>query len=116
MKALIWIFIGGGAGSIARFLLSKWFNNGNFPVGTFLANALASLVLGYFMAKNMSESSTLRFLVAVGFCGGFSTFSTFSFESFKFLQSGQYSMALTHVLLNFLICLACIALGFYLSK
>ena len=116
MKSLIWVFIGGGAGSMLRFALSKWFNGTSFPYGTLLANVLASFLLGYLISKNVQSNETLRWLVAVGFCGGFSTFSTFSLESFKYLQAGSYAMAIGHIVANFSLCLAAIVIAYMLNK
>lgn len=125
MKTLIYIFLGGGAGSISRYLVGRYsaahFWPG-FPVGTLLANILASLLLGYVSVKSFSTGVSdqadelWKPLLAVGFCGGFSTFSTFSLESFKYFQSAQYSMAILHMGLNMLLCLMAIWGGVMLGK
>ena len=108
--------MGGGFGSIARYLVSKFsistFENG-FPYGTLLANILASLLLGYLTAKTFQLESVWKPLLAVGFCGGFSTFSTFSNETFKMLQSAQYGSAMLNITLNLLVCLLAIWLGMF---
>ncbi len=110
MQQLIWVFIGGGLGSLARFGLSVWIKNppGKFPWATFAANLLACLVLGLtlaYLAQRSELTSYLRPLVLVGFCGGFSTFSTFSLETFKLLEGGQWGLALAYVMSSVFACL-----------
>lgn len=91
---LLLVMLGGGLGSALRFLFGKYGNPlwAHFPMGTFLANALSCLVLGFFSywVIQKSGSGWLRPLVMVGFCGGFSTFSTFSAENLGLLQSGNW--------------------------
>lgn len=116
MKTLLLVFVGGGAGSMLRYAISKWLNGGVFPVGTLLANLLASFLLGYISGKVLEASHPVKALLAIGFCGGFSTFSTFSKESFELLQNGFYTQAALHTILNFGLCLAGIGLGLYLAK
>lgn len=116
MKTLLLVFVGGGLGSMLRFAFSKWLNGSAFPIGTLLANVLASMILGYLTGKLLEVSNPMKALLAIGFCGGFSTFSTFSSESFQYLQTGQYMQAALHTFLNFGLCLGGIGLGLYLVK
>lgn len=92
---LLAIFIGGGLGSMARFGVTKgvltYFKH-DMPLGTMLANLLAVVVLGLALGKFeplFSEKNFWYFFVIVGFTGGFSTFSTFSFETLVLFKSGQ---------------------------
>lgn len=106
---LLLIFIGGGLGSLVRYGLSRWPGNPpmGFPWGTFLANVLACLVLGLavnYVATRSDLAPTLKPLVLIGFCGGFSTFSTFSLESYRMLTAGQWQLALAYVLASTLAC------------
>lgn len=113
-KTLLYIFLGGGLGSTARYLVSKYSNiafGNSFPYGTLLANILASLLLGYLTAKTFQSENIWKPLLAIGFCGGFSTFSTFSNETFKMLQSAEYGSAMLNITLNLVVCLLAIWLG-----
>ena len=116
------VFIGGGLGSLCRYGLSKatipFFVS--FPIQTLLSNLLASTLLGvltaFFLFKSTDVIPAWKLFAATGFCGGFSTFSTFGLETFQLLQAGRYWMAVLYVLLSVLICLASLALGFYLMR
>lgn len=117
-----WVFIGGGLGSLARWQLSKWLNfrSFSFPLATFASNTISSLLLGlimgYLFTRTTDSQQTIRLLFAVGFCGGFSTFSTFSYETFMLLNSGDYKTALLSTVLNIATCLTSVALGIWAAK
>lgn len=100
------IFIGGGLGSLARygvslFVLKAKFTN--FPLATLISNTLACLILalGVYVFKEKLDSNTwLAPLLITGFCGGFSTFSTFSNETFLLIQQGNYLWAASNILIS----------------
>lgn len=118
------VFIGGGLGTLARYSFSKYFGTlqGGFPLATFLSNIVSCTILGIavsaLFAKAQSNTSYAYALlfIATGFCGGFSTFSTFSLDTFQLLNGGQYAVALANVAANMLVCLMAIALGLYIGK
>ena len=115
MYAYLLVFLGGGLGSICRYgiahLLSSY--QLNFPLATLFANILSCIVLGILVGLNLKASVSFeqRYLLMTGFCGGFSTFSTFTNETYQLLQAGQYAYAFMNVALSLLLCLFCIFLG-----
>jgi len=95
IKNLLLVGLGGGIGSIARYLWQKWFSENYphpFPWGTFLVNLCGCFLIGVFYAateKTSVLSPQARLLLITGFCGGFTTFSTFAFENMNLLRSGD---------------------------
>ncbi|SHJ11444.1 camphor resistance protein CrcB [Mesonia phycicola] len=121
MKNLILVFIGGGTGSIIRFLLGKWLNNQNtgIPYGTFAANVIGSFLIGIilgYLTKNESISQGTMLLLATGFCGGFTTFSTFAYESHVFLKSGDFISFATYTIGSIVLGFSAVFLGMWLIK
>ncbi|TQD38885.1 fluoride efflux transporter CrcB [Haloflavibacter putidus] len=94
MKILFLIFVGGGFGSVARFLVSKSIQSlgASIPYGTLSVNVLGSFIIGLvltFLAnKTGNYYDNIGFLLAIGFCGGFTTFSSFAFENLELLKAG----------------------------
>lgn len=121
MKTLLFVFLGGGLGSCCRYLISKWLNPlATFlPFGTLTANILSCIVLGmgaYLFESKFTDQSVLRTMVLVGFCGGFSTFSTFSNEGFQFMRNGQNNNLMVYVIASLVLCNLAIGLGLWLGK
>jgi len=111
------VFFGGGLGSLCRFALT--FLNAPVPAsiayGTLLANFISSFVLGALVAwfsqkTNVASSAVL--LLTTGFCGGFSTFSTFSLELFQLIKNGHHTLAFAYLFMSMAVGLLAIALGF----
>ncbi|MGB0981291.1 MAG: fluoride efflux transporter CrcB [Winogradskyella sp.] len=121
MKQLLLVFIGGGFGSVLRFIIGKWLNNSEngIPYGTFTANILGSLLIGIILgiaAKNETLSSNQTLLLATGFCGGFTTFSTFAYENHILLKSGDFASFALYTIVSFVIGFLAVFFGMYLVK
>jgi fluoride exporter len=114
---LFWVFLGGGLGSIARYgtgALSKKIVDTNFPFGTLLSNVISCFILGIlveWLALRSAHQEPYRLLVAVGFCGGFSTFSSFTLETFEMLRTGNYLIAFANIFGSVLVCLVSLWAG-----
>ncbi len=121
MTALIMVFLGGGLGSVLRYVISKYFNllPFNLPLGTLTVNILGSLLLGLFLGialKGGQLSNNLILFLATGFCGGFTTFSTFAFENQEFLKAGDYFHFSVYTFGSLLAGFTAIFVGLDLSK
>ena len=117
IRELMTVGFGGAAGSIVRYLLSGGFLAGQtllgFPAGTFTVNAAGSLLIGILLEASVSE--TLGWLLIVGFCGGFTTFSTFSADTVRLLRAGCYNAAAVYVALSVAVCIVFAALGMWIG-
>lgn len=122
MKALLMVGLGGGAGSILRYLCQKWvyqFYPHPFPWGTFFVNIAGCFLIGVFYS--VSEKTSLltpewRLLLTTGFCGGFTTFSAFAFENMTLLKSGDISYFILYTVLSVLSGIAAVVAGTALIK
>lgn len=92
MSKLLLVFAGGGLGAVCRFLLTAALSGklGNFPLGTFAANVFGSLLMGLVVGILAGRHESIRLFVAVGFLGGFTTFSSFSAETLTLIHGGQF--------------------------
>jgi fluoride exporter len=104
IKNVLMVGLGGGIGSIARYLCQKWFAENvqhPFPWGTFMVNLLGCFLIGVIYAageKTTLLSPQTRLLLITGLCGGFTTFSTFAFENMSLLRNGDTSYFLLYTI------------------
>lgn len=98
------VFLGGGIGSLMRFGIGKIPFTSLFPLNTLISNILACFLLGAIVYSVKPQGNWQLFLT-IGICGGLSTFSTFSKETFDLFQSGNYAIALANILISVMACL-----------
>ena len=110
------IALGGAAGSLLRYLIGGAVQResaSGFPVGTLVVNVSGCFIIGVLVRQfmNMQLSPELRALLIVGFCGGFTTFSTFSAETLGLIEGGEYARAMSYVILSLGLCLTATLAG-----
>lgn len=117
IRELFAVGLGGAAGSVVRYVLSAGLLAGHsllgFPAGTFAVNAAGSLLIGILLET--TSSAAAGWLLIVGFCGGFTTFSTFSADAVRLLRAGDYGPAAACIVLSVAVCIAFAALGMWLG-
>ncbi len=121
MKHLIIIAAGGSVGATARYLVSKYINEsagGTFPFGTLTVNLAGSFLLGFFFYffDQVLVDVEIKSFITIGFLGAFTTFSTFSFESFNLLKSGEVKYGLLNMAANNFFGILCVVLGVIVSR
>jgi len=119
----LWVILGSAIGGGLRYAITRLTLalSINFPFGTVLINVLGSFVIGYFgtltlQSGKYSASDNLRLFVMVGICGGFTTFSSFSLQTFDLMRTGGWGRALANVVLSVVLCVAAVAAGHRLAQ
>jgi CrcB protein len=114
------VFLGGGLGSLCRYGITLGCKplDALFPYATLIANGLSCIVLGCFVALANTDllNAHVKLMIMTGFCGGFSTYSTFTNETYQLFENGNYSIALFNIFGNLVLCLLCIFIGLTLGK
>ncbi len=120
-RIILLVAVGGAIGCVARYLLTIYYGKlfpSIFPYSTFIINVLGSLLIGVFFALSERFNLTIewRIFLTTGLCGGFTSFSTFTYENIKLLQTNQYIAFATYSIGSFISGLIAVLLGIYLVK
>ena len=122
MQNILAVFIGGGTGAVLRYLagvLAVKVLNVNLPVSTFVVNIAGCFILGFLFALFVSKpeiNSALKLALTAGFCGGLTTFSTFSLELFEMLKNAQYMQVLVYLVSSLAVGLLAVWIGVNSAK
>jgi CrcB protein len=120
--AYLWISAGAIVGASARYFVSRYVAKmvtASFPFGTLLINVTGSFILGLFLVwatERALPDPHWRLMVAIGFCGSYTTFSSYAFESFALFEQGQYVLFASNVLANNLLCLLGVLAGAMIAR
>jgi CrcB protein len=118
LRNIILVAIGGGLGSVIRYSTSFIFVTKKFPYATFSVNIIGSFLIGFLMGYiiRQANAQTWQMLFVTGFCGGFTTFSAFSWEVVTMLQQQRYATATLYISATLIIGFLFTVLGFWLCK
>jgi fluoride exporter len=121
----LWVTVGSALGGLLRFTIGKLMlsfdTSIGFPIGTVLINVIGSFIIGFFGTVTLQSgkypaSDNVRLFVMVGICGGFTTFSSFSLQTFDLARSGTWGRALANIVLSVILCLTAVAAGHRLAQ
>lgn len=121
-RAYAWISLGAILGANLRYFLGKIvtrFSDAAFPYGTLLINISGSLVLGFFLVwttERVLANPLWRWLVAIGFCGSYTTFSSYAYETMAYFEQGHWTLFATNILANNLLCLSAVLVGAVIAR
>lgn len=114
MTSILAVFIGSGLGGVCRWLLGTWLN-GNYPIGTLMANVLGCFLIGCF-TRLLPGDAHLKLLLVTGFCGGFTTFSTFVNENFLMLRGSQLLLSIGYMALSLILGLLAVWIAYNIKS
>jgi CrcB protein len=120
--AYLWIALGAVVGASARYFVSGYVArsfSSSFPYGTLLINVSGSLLLGFFLVLSSERvllDTRWRLLIAIGFCGSYTTFSSYAFETFALFEQGQWQLVTWNILASNLLCLGSVIAGAALAR
>lgn len=121
-KPYAWVSVGAVAGANLRFFLSKAvtrLSNAAFPASTLLINISGSMILGFFLVwttERVLANPLWRWMVAIGFCGSYTTFSSYAFETMSYFEQGHWSMFAVNILANNFLCLGAVLAGAMIAR
>lgn len=113
---------GGAAGTLARYVIGAAVQGragGGFPVGTLVVNITGSLLLGFLMRLLLDSAvagPTVRLMLTTGFCGGYTTFSTFTYETARLIEDGEYERAGLYITLSLVLSVAAMFVGLWAAR
>ena len=119
MQAIIFVGIGGFIGSVSRYLLSQIPINSTYPIMTMLINILGAFIIGFvseLLRERVEINTNTPLFLTSGFCGGFTTFSTFSLETLRLFQTDRHFTAIVYSCLSVITCLFAVWLGMVLAR
>ncbi len=120
IKNLLLVGLGGGIGSMLRWSVGLITSRSPsaFPLATFVVNIIGAILIGLvygYLEKN-GNNDAVKLILITGFCGGFTTFSAFSFENFQLIQSGLWHIATAYILLSTVLCIIGVFIGFQVTS
>ncbi|HKY98175.1 MAG TPA: fluoride efflux transporter CrcB [Gemmatimonadaceae bacterium] len=118
---ILWIALGGAAGSVLRYLVGGAVQRAgciSFPAGTLVVNVTGCFLIGILAQHYMNAQvhPAMRTLLITGFCGGYTTFSTFSLEAAGLIQGGEYGKAASYIMLSLVLSIAATFAGFAAAR
>jgi len=122
VQTFLTISLGAVVGANLRYVVALWVTRwipSAFPFGTLLINISASFILGFFLiwtSERVIADPRWRLLIAVGFCGGYSTYSSYAFETFALFERGQWALSMGNVLVTNVLCFIAVLLGGVLAR